>query len=176
MSDTTPDYGGASHKGGTMDTVRKGLAKRKRKQAVLQGIGIAAIGFSLTVLFILLASLVSTGHQAFTQTHVEIEVFVDPQEVPRENLPRGGFRDVLSHAMGQYFPEVDMSDRAEARVLSSILSNGAQFTLRDMVVDNPDLIGETFTLKVATSDPYDQLNKGLIDRQTPEEFRRLKDA
>ena len=55
--------------------------------------------------------------------------------------------------MGQYFPEVDMSDRAEARVLSSILSNGAQFTLRDMVVDNPDLIGETFTLKVATSDP-----------------------
>lgn len=175
MSDTTPEQSGAGHQGGTMDTVRKGLAKRKRKQAILQGIGIAAIGFSLTVLFILLASLVSTGYQAFTQTHVEIEVFVDPQEISEENLPRGGFRDVLSNSLGQYFPGSDMTNRAEARVLSSILSNGAQFTLRDMVVENPDLIGQTIDLKVATSDPYDQLNKGLIDRATPEEFRRLKD-
>jgi phosphate transport system permease protein len=169
MSDTTPGYGG------TMATVRKGLAKRKRKEMILQGVGIGAIGFALTVLFILIASLVSTGYQAFTQTHVEIEVFVDPQEISEENLPRGGFRDVLSDSVGQYFPEVDMSDRGDARVLSSILSNGAQFKLRDMVVEDPSLIGQTISLKVPTSDPYDQLNKGLIDRDTPEEFRRLKD-
>lgn len=175
MSDTTPEYSGAGHHGGTMDIVRKGLAKRKRKQAILQGIGIAAIGFSLTVLFILLASLVSTGYHAFTQTHVEIEVFVDPEEISEENLPRGGFRNVLSNSLGQYFPESDMSDRAEARVLSSILSNGAQFKLRDMLVEDPSLIGQTISLTVPTSDPYDQLNKGLIDRATPEEFRRLKD-
>ena len=31
----------------------------------------------------------------------------------------------------------------EAREVSSILSNGAQFKLRDMVVADPDLIGET---------------------------------
>jgi phosphate transport system permease protein len=54
------------------------------------------------------------------------------------------------------------------------LSNGAQFALRDMVVADPTLIGQTITLNVPVSDPFDQLNKGLIDRETPEQFRRVK--
>src|SRR5690606_8884348 len=51
----------------------------------------------------------------------------------------------------------------------------AQFELRDRVVANPALIGQTVTLRVPVSDPYDQLNKGLIDRETPVENRRLND-
>lgn len=160
----------------TSEAVRKSLGRRNRKQIWLQGFGIAAITFAITMLFILIASIVGSGYHAFTQTHVEIEVFVDPEEVPVENLPRGGFRDVLSASMGQYFPDVDMSDRAAAREVSTILSNGAQFELRDMVVADPSLIGQTITLKVPTSDPYDQLAKGLVKRDTIEANRRLDDA
>ncbi|MFA5538028.1 MAG: phosphate ABC transporter permease PstA, partial [Gemmobacter sp.] len=35
--------------------------------------------------------------------------------------------------------------------------------------------GQTLTLRVPLADPYDQLNKGLIDRDTPENIRRLSD-
>jgi len=176
MTDITPDKVTAGERKSTAEAVRQSLARRNRNQVILQGFGITAIVFAMSMLLILVGTLVSTGWQAFTQTHVEIEVFVDPEEIPLENLPRGGFRDVLSTSMGQYFPEVDMTDRAAAREVSSILSNGAQFKLRDMVVADPELIGQTISLKVPTSDPYDQLHKGLIKRDTPEVNRRVKDA
>ena len=67
------------------------------------------------------------------------------------------------------------NDRAELRKLTNILSNGAQFTIRDRVVANPDLVGQTITVNVPVSDNYDQLNKGMIDPDTPEANRRLKD-
>src|SRR6056297_362331 len=176
MTDITPDSAAPRPANATAETVRNSLARRNRKQVILQGLGLAAISFAVLMLLILLGSLISTGYHAFTQTHVRIDVFVDPEEIPEENLPRGGFREVLSDSLGQYFPEVDMSDRSDAREVSSILSNGAQFTLRDMVVADPSLIGQTISLKVPVSDTYDQLNKGLVKRDTPEELRRLDDA
>jgi len=176
MTDITPNGADASAKSEMIDTVRSSLSRRNRKQLMLQGFGIAAIGFAITMLAILLVSLISTGYQAFSQTHIELEVFVDPEEIPAEGLPRGGFMNVLAASMGTKFPEVDLTDRAAARELTSILSNGAQFTLRERIVADPDLIGQTISLKVPVSDPYDQLNKGLVDRDTPEQFRRVDDA
>jgi len=176
MTDITPNNAGPASTNATTEAVRQSLSRRNRKQLTLQGFGIAAILFAISMLAILLGSLISTGYQAFTQTHLELEVFVDPDEVPVDGLPRGGFTDLLVTAMGAHFPDVDLSDRAAARELSSILSNGAQFRLRDMVVANPDLIGQTVTLEVPVSDPYDQLNKGLVNRETAEQFRRINNA
>lgn len=48
--------------------------------------------------------------------------------------------------------------------------------VRDAVIADPALIGRSLTINVPVSDPYDQLNKGLIDRATPEQNRRLTDA
>ncbi|MCA1775806.1 MAG: phosphate ABC transporter permease PstA, partial [Loktanella sp.] len=176
MTDITPNGTGGPSTNATTDAVRASLTRRNRKQLRLQFFGLAAIGFALLMLFILVGSLVSTGYHAFVQTHVELEVFVDPDEIPAENLPRGGFTEVLSNSLGQYFPDVDMTDRADAREVSSILSNGAQFTLRDRVVADPSLIGQTITMKVPVSDPYDQLAKGLVQRETLEQNRRVNDA
>lgn len=159
----------------TADVVRASLACRNRKQAILQVLGLGAIGFAFLMLFILIASLVSTGYRAFTQTHITLEVFIDPEEVPLERLPRGGFDDVLEASLAAALEGVDHEDRATMRALGGLLSNGAQFRLRDRVVEDPDLIGQTITMTVPVSDPYDQLNKGLIDRETPEQYRRLKD-
>jgi phosphate transport system permease protein len=176
MTDVTTDSAGPGPRNLTTEAVRNSLGRRNRKQLYLQGLGIAAITFALTMLFILVWSLVSTGHHAFTQTHVTLDVYVDPAEIPEDGLPRGGFSDVLLASMAQQFPDVDVSDRFEARKLSSILSDGAQFQLRDRVVADPSLIGQTLTLTMPLSDPYDQLNKNLVRRDTPEDRRRVDDA
>jgi len=147
------------------------MRKRNRQQTILQALGIAAIAFAFLMLFILVASLASSGYKAFTQTHIALEVFVDPEEIPEENLPRGGFRDVLQASMLKAVPEAD--EAAEIRTLTTILSNGAQFTLRDRVVADPSLIGQTIKLNVPVSDPFDQLAKGLVKRETPESQRRV---
>ncbi|MBE0414707.1 phosphate ABC transporter permease PstA [Yoonia sp.] len=173
MTDTT-NAAGAPRGQSAADLVAASLKRRHRKQVWLQAIGIGAISIAFTMLFILVMSLVSTGWQAFTQTHVTLDVYVDPAEVPVERLPRGGFADVAGASLGAMLPDVDMTDRATARSVRNILSNGAQFHLRDLVVADPGLIGRTVTIKVPVSDPFDQLNKGLIDRDTPNEFRRVK--
>ena len=48
--------------------------------------------------------------------------------------------------------------------------------VRDAVVADPSVIGGTLTLDVPASDPYDQLSKGLVDREAPENRRRLSDT
>ncbi|MBD3801662.1 MAG: phosphate ABC transporter permease PstA [Thioclava sp.] len=168
----TPETGRPNR---TTELVAASLKKRRAKQARLKWLGLGAIAIAFSMLFILVASLVSTGWQAFTQTHVTLEVYVDPQEIPTERLPRGGFDDVLAASLAAAVPGIDTSDRATMKALEGILSNGAQFELRDEVVADPALIGQTITMTVPVSDPFDQLNKGLIDRETPEQIRRVKD-
>lgn len=147
--------------------------KRKRSEMRLKIIGVSAIAFALGMLFLLVGSLVSTGYPAFTQTHVEFEVTYDPEFINPDNLGRSDYRGLIAQVMQTNFPDAEDGD---LRMLSGILSNAAQFTLRDRIVADPSLLGQTITVKVPTSDPFDQLNKGLIDRSTPEQFRRVNDA
>ncbi len=153
--------------------IESGLRRRNRAQIILQGFGIAAISFAFLMLAILLGSLISTGYKAFTQTHVTVDVFVDPAEISVAQLPRGGFQNVLEASLAAQFP--DVTEPADLRALRNIFSNGAQFMLRDMVAANHDLIGQTVRLTVPVSDPFDQLNKDLIKRETPENIRRVND-
>ena len=174
MTDIT-DPPGARNPNRTTEIVAATLKRRHARQSRLKWIGMGAIGIAFTMLFILVASLVSTGWQAFIQTHVTLEVFVDPEDVSADRLPRGDFDDTLAAALAADLPDVDTGARADMRAVGAILSDGAQFELRDLVVENPFLIGQTVTLSVPVSDPFDQLNKGLIQRETPEELRRVKD-
>ena len=174
MTDISPDA--LSGPRDTAALVAASLRRRHRKQRVLVALGIGALLLAFAVLFILVASLVASGHQAFTQTHMTFDVFVDPEEVQADRLPRGGFEDVLTASLAARVPGLEGADRETLKRVEGILSDGAQFRLRDMVVANPDLIGQTVSVTVPVSDPYDQLNKGLIDRETPEQNRRLNDA
>ena len=160
----------------TIELVQASLVRRRRKERILKGLGLSAICFAFLMLATLIVSLVASGHSAFVQTHVTVKVFVDPEEIREKRLPRGGFDDVLTASLADYMPAVNVSDRATKKQVEKILSNGAQFKLRDLVVADPDLIGQTIEMTVPVSDAYDQLHKGGIDRTTPEENRRLDDA
>jgi len=151
---------------------RANLRRRHRRERVLQGFGLAAIALAFLMLALLVGSLVATGWKAFSQTHVTIEFAIDPAKVKADKPEAGNYRALVQAAMVAALPDVPA---AQAKKLAEILSNSAQFTLRDRVVADPGLIGQSMTLTVPVSDPYDQLNKGLIDRATPAAFRRLND-
>ncbi|MBM9594242.1 phosphate ABC transporter permease PstA [Roseitranquillus sediminis] len=150
------------------------LKARRRRQNRLKYAGMVSIGIAFLMLGILLVSIISSGYSAFVQTHVEIDVFFDPEAIDVDDLPRSNFNAVLAATMQAQFPEVEGT--AELRRLTGILSDGARWTIRDLIVENPDLVGETVAVSVPVADTYDQLYKGFIDRETPEQFRRLDDA
>ena len=148
------------------------LGQRHRSELILKGFGLGAIGIAFLMLFLLVSSLVTTGWQAFTQTHVTLSFPVDPARVKADNPAGGNYRAIMQDTMEGALPDLPP---AEARKFASLLSNAAQFRLRDLVVADPSLIGRSVTMTVPVSDPYDQLYKGLIDRETPEQNRRLND-
>ncbi len=142
---------------------------RKRKEMVLKTLGLGSIGIAFLMLSILIGSLVLTGWQAFFQTQATIEVFIDPEHVDPEAIDRGNFRAMLQDSMLARFE----GSEADPRELSRVLSDGSPFFLRDRVAADPSLIGQRIEVTVPLADTFDQLAKGLFDRATPEEFRRL---
>jgi phosphate transport system permease protein len=151
-------------------------ATRRRRYAAdrrLRAYGILSIVAAVGLLGILIGSLVLTGYRAFVQTHVEIEVTVDPELVSAGAPAEGNYRTVVRQAVAELFP--DLTQPRDLRTAADILSDGAQLIIRDRVTADPSLIGETLTVSVPVSDPYDQLYKGVIDRDLPEDRRRVSD-
>ena len=155
----------------TSEATRGRLRARRRKQGWLKAVGIASIGIAFAMLAILIGSLVFSGYKAFVQTHLEVAVYYDPALIQPDDLQGGSYRQVVQATVAELFPEVD--DPQIERALQGILSDGAQFAFRDRLVENPDLLGERIEMSVPVADVYDQLNKGEISPETPEEFRRL---
>jgi phosphate transport system permease protein len=171
MTDTT-SQNGAPHYAST----DAAAARRRRRYAAdtrLRAYGIAAISAALGLLGILITTLVIGGYPAFTQTFVRIDFPVSAEDVPREDPAGGNFRALMSAGVADLLPGDPTP--AQVRAVTRILTSNTQFMLRDAVVRDPSVIGGTLELRVPVSDPYDQLGKGLVSRDTPEDRRRLTD-
>jgi phosphate transport system permease protein len=153
--------------------LRGRVRRRHARDGWLKAAGIAALAIAFSMLGILVVSLLLSGYPAFTQTHVTLEFDVTEEHVSPEDPGAGNYRAVVRDALFELFPEV--TDGPAQRALADIVSNGAQYMLRDRVVANPGLIGQTVAMSVPVSDPYDQLAKGGIDRDTNEANRRVSD-
>jgi phosphate transport system permease protein len=156
------------------------LKKRYGKEIRFRWWGRAAIGVALAALIWLLTSLVGTGYTAFRQHFMTLEVtlteaVIDPSGArDRETLRGANFRKIIQETMYAQYPEV--SGRTDKRALFGLISaSGATNQVRQMVYQNPDLIGQTVTLTFPASDQVDQLLKGYIDRNVEESRRKISD-
>ncbi len=171
MSDVTAN--GLSVTGANQGAV---AALRRRRHAAdrrLRLYGLAAIALAIGLLGTLLATLILGGYQAFMQTHARIDFPIAEEFVDRGDLAKSNWRAIVRDGMLALFP--DGIGPAAAREIPKIVTNNTQFFVRDAVVANPGVIGGTLTLEVPVADPYDQLQKGTITRDTPEDSRRLTD-
>jgi phosphate transport system permease protein len=139
--------------------VRRRYAADRR----LQAYGIIAIALAVGLLGILVASLVITGFPAFVQTKVDLAIFVDPAKVDPKDPAAGNYRALVRDALASFIP-ADATDKQKTDV-AKILTSDAPYIVRDYVVKHPDSIGKTITVPISVSDPFDQLNKGVIPKE-----------
>ena len=135
--------------------------------------GIAAIAFGLSCIATLFVTIASGGYSTFSQTMVNLELSLDEDLIDLENIQNSDFRKIVRSSVYGMFP--DVSGRREKRKLANIVSLGAEYQLREYVIDNPALIGKTIMLQVPMSDDLDQLSKGVIRADLPESDRRGSD-
>ncbi|WP_170937042.1 MULTISPECIES: phosphate ABC transporter permease PstA [Rhodomicrobium] len=138
------------------------LKKRYAANRRLQFYGLTAIALAIGLLGTLVSSLVVEGYKAFYQSKATLEIRLDPADIDPKNLADANYRRIFNTAIERYVPEAKTP--AEKRQLSDIFSSEARYALRDYVLAHPEQIGQTIKLKVSLSDPFDQLEKGVIPR------------
>ena len=157
----------------TIDVVHQGLAKRYRAERRFRLYGLSAIIIGLLCLAILFISIVGNGYKAFQQTYVELEVFFDPAFLDQENLSTADYGGLVKSTLQTMFPEV--KGRSDKRELYKLISPGAAFQLRAMVLKDPDIIGKSISLWVPADDDVDMLLKGHFKTDVGESSGRLTD-
>ena len=157
----------------TLDIVNRGLDRRYRAEKRFRLYGLAAIGASLIFLSLLFISVGAKGYSALFQTFIKLDVFFDPQVLRQDSLAAANYQGLVKSTLRDMFPEVQ--GRRDKRMLYRLVSSGASFELRDLVLSRPEVIGERQAVWLPADDDVDMLVKGHIDREVPESDRRLKD-
>jgi phosphate transport system permease protein len=154
------------------DEAKARIRARYRSEARFRFYGLFAIGLTATFLMVVLGDIFIRGVPAFTQHLLRLEVKLDPAEIDPKgtrnpaDIRGGDFQLLVRDALRAQFPEV--ADRAGRRSLDGILSSASADRLRNRVVADPALIGQTVNVSVLLSADADLYYKGLgtrIDRQ-----------
>ena len=91
----------------------------------------------------------------------------------RDELQKANYGKLLRESVFAAFPEV--TARKERRKLLKLVSTAARFELRELLVDDPSIVGTTQRVWLTASSDVDMLIKGSAPRDVPEDERRLDD-
>ncbi len=163
--------------------MKKRLARRHAAERRFRLWGVGAIGTALLMLALLLVSIFANGRSAFQQTQIRLDVTFSRDALgdleavghdDAERLSHGvDFGALVRSALREQFPEVE--GRRRIRQLQALVSTGARTSLREMVLDDRTVIGETRSLWLPADDEVDAWIKGHVASDVPETDRRLKD-
>ena len=163
----------------TTEAIQASLKKRYARERRFQWYGRLAVLTGFVFLFILLADIISKGTPAFTQQYIKVTVEFDPDRIGAtaesspEELRRADYLGIIKSSLREMFP--DVSGRKEKRQLYRLVSIGAEYDLRDYVVENPGFIGKTQDIWLLAHSEAASYLKGQVSRDIPEGDRRVKD-
>ena len=176
----------------TQQTVAASLNRRHRQEKLFKGVGLGAVVISLTLVAILFINIFAKGLPAFWQSAITLDIYFDPEiiqisEKPVQNpdetdnafrqrdiewqseLGMINFNRLIVEGLTKVIPDASQHRRDITRVVTS----GERFALRQMVIDNPDIIGQTKTVHLLTDANIDVWLKGNIDRSLPDAQQQL---
>ncbi|MCE2481544.1 MAG: phosphate ABC transporter permease PstA [Alphaproteobacteria bacterium] len=161
------------------DRARSRLRRRYAAERRFRLYGVIAISLTMLALTWLFATVVARGHSAFLHSEVQLEItfseeVVDPGgKRDLRELNVANYAALVRRAMRARFPEV--TERRDRRELAKLASSGAGLVLRDLVIEDPGIIGSTRKLWLPASGDVDMLRKGYIPRDVPESERKVSD-
>ena len=176
MTDASlPENAAASPAHRSLNTVDARTRKRNRAEARFRAYGIAAVATGLLFLVILLGSILFNGVGAFQQTFIKVPVYLDPAK-----LDKSGERDIEAikkvSTFG-YTPLIQQGlfDAVQAAGIETplgkpgdmkqMISPSAAAQVRDTVIANPDLIGQTIEFRILASSRVDGYLKDRVFRE-----------
>lgn len=152
----------------TTEQVKKSLQKRYRKERNFRRLGFSAIVVAFLFLVLLFTDMIFKAIPAFTLNTVTMEVNFSPKvlkvdaNADEEALKNANYRALMNATLRSEFPEV--TKRADRMLLRKLMSSGAQYQLRDRLLEDPSLLGQTKPIKLLVDDDVDTFIKsGSLD-------------
>ncbi len=152
----------AKHHGSPESAAR--MKKRHAAEKRLKAYGIAAILIAGSALVMLLWSVVGKATGALTESYLTLPITLEQAEIDPDNtgdpstIGRGDFGGLTKDMLKETFPYV--SGRTNKRSMYDIVSGGGAFELREMVMADPSLVGQTIDFRFLASDISDLYLKG----------------
>lgn len=161
------------------ELIQASLKKRYAREKRFQWYGRLAVLTGFVFLFILLFDIVSKGYPAFTQQFIKVTVDFDADRLgvepgaSEEVLYQANYLGVIKNSLREMFPEA--SGRQEKRQLYRLISIGAEYQLRDYVIENPEVIGKTQDIWLMAHSEAGAYLKGQVTREISQGDRKIKD-
>ncbi|MEH6476332.1 MAG: phosphate ABC transporter permease PstA [Sneathiella sp.] len=150
--------------------VSQSLGKRHRAETCLILLGKIAVYGSLLVLASLLTFVSVIGTSTIKKTVIDIPVYVDASVIDPTGerdpvlLARANYQALITKALHSKFP--DVKKRRDRRALKKILSIGAEYELKELVLANPELIGKISAYTFTASSDVDIWLKSAKDNSS----------
>lgn len=175
--------------------IETSLKKRHGRERRFHRTGLLATLAGLGVVALLFVSILSKGLPAFWQATIVTDIYFDPEVVQIQARPvaqigesPAAFRErdvewltelgminwsrLIENALASNLP--DVGDSRERARLRALVTSAERFRLRDMVAENPSLIGQTVPVKLLADANVDVWLKGNIDRTLPDRQQQLQ--
>jgi phosphate transport system permease protein len=151
----------------TSEAALRRVKRRYQVESRFRAYGLAAICFAALFLVILISDIVIKALPAFTQARLNMELPVSAEHVDASKPRAGDYDAVVRDALRALFPQV--TSRTDRRALANVLSSGAADYVREEVVANPSLIGQSVRVPVLISSDADLYLKGVSTGRTERE-------
>ncbi|MEC8582565.1 MAG: DUF3333 domain-containing protein, partial [Pseudomonadota bacterium] len=152
------------------------MKKRNAAEKRFKAYGIAAIGAGLFFLVVLLASILTNGLTAFQQTFIEVPVYLDPAKLDKKGnrdpeemakVSTFGYAPLLQDGIFAQVEEKGIeTPLAKAKDMKALISASAAAQVRDRVLANPDLVGQTVNVRFLASSRVDGYLKDRVTRES----------
>ncbi|WP_417840312.1 phosphate ABC transporter permease PstA [Terasakiella sp.] len=164
----------------SMQKAHARLKKRRAAEKRFKMFGVGALAFAFLCVLMLFTSIISNGYTGFKQSYIQLDFVMDETIIDPDGsrdpakMRFSNYNALVKTALKTKFP--DVTNRRDKRKLYGLISSSAGFDLRDMVLDDPSIIGTTQSVWVMASDEVDMLIKGVFDRTQPESTRPISNT
>ena len=164
----------------TRRRVDASLRRRYRTEWLFRFYGLVSVLIGVGFLVVLFATIIGNGYGAFRQAFIHLEIQFDPAVIDPEGtrqpdvLASADYSQLIKTSLRTLFPEAE--DRASRRQLNALVSSGGAYKLQEMVVADPELLGQTREIWLPADDEVNLFVKASVPVAGPEseaEARRL---
>ncbi len=148
------------------EQVKLSLKKRYAREKRFQWYGKIAVWIGFVFLATLLLDITLKALPAFQKTEIQLQVPIDWEtlglqpdtRIDPESLRTVDFGGVLKKSLREVFP--DVKKRKDKKLLYRLISSGAEYQLRDLILSEPELIQQgKISLWVTADDDVDTFYK-----------------